>query len=67
MATYLRSEETAAALAAAVAGLLAEIGEDAVRLGIDGQIVGIHGGDLCVDGEVIASGVTPARIVRFEE
>lgn len=59
--------EKVTVLAAAVAGLLHEVGDDAVRLGADGYIVGCHDGVVVVDGEAVASDVQRPTIVYFGE
>lgn len=63
----MTTNEKIDALAAAVAGLLHEVGTDAVRLGRDGYIIGYHDGAIDIDGEPIVPGVTPAEIQYLGE
>ena len=58
----MTKDEKIEALAMAVAGLLHEVGTDAVFLGRDGYIIGFHDGAIDIDGEPIVPRVTPAEI-----
>lgn len=60
-------DEKIEALAAAVAGLLREVGPDAVILSRDGYIIGYHDGSICIDGAPIVETVTPAEIHYLRE
>ena len=60
----MTKRETIDALAAAVAGLLAERGDSCVRLGDDGYIVGVEDGEVHIDGEPVAS-VSAATICEI--
>jgi hypothetical protein len=55
------------ALAAAVAGLMAEIGADDIRLGQDGYIVSHRDGCLAIDGEPVADRVTAPSVLYGED
>jgi len=61
----MTDKEKIAILAAAVAGLLHEVGDSDVRLGDDGYLLGFHDESIVVDGEPVATGVTKAKIVYF--
>ena len=58
----MTTNEKIDALVAAVAGLLHQVGTDAVRLGAGGYIIGFHNGAIDIDGEPIVPEVTPAEI-----
>lgn len=61
----MTDKEKIEVLAAAVAGLLHEVGEDVVRMGVDGDVVGYVDGAIVVDGEFVAAGVKQPKITYF--
>lgn len=61
----MTDNEKIAALAAAVAGLLHEVGDTEVRLGEDGYILGCRDGVVTIDGEPVATDVSRPRIRYF--
>ena len=58
----MTKDEKIEALAMAVAGLLHEVGTDAVLLGRDGSIIGYEDGAIHIAGEPIVPRVTQAEI-----
>ena len=62
----MTDREKIEALAAAVAGLMAVIGADDIRLGHEGYIVSLHGGRLSIDGEPLADRVNEPKILYGE-
>lgn len=55
----MTDEEKIRTLAEAVAGLMAVIGADDIRLGRDGYMIGYHDWQLTIDGEPVARVIEP--------